>query len=152
MTDPLHVSGVRFTAGSVRDRCREEVDRISSRLVLEHEVNHAAEKLRDERLRGPEMLIPGASGCSMNRHTPLVEPRSSPEAHTPILLSDNEAAALLGISARHLRSLHSQGRLGPLPIRLGRRRLWPLAELREWVIGGAPSRALWQHARGGGGS
>jgi predicted DNA-binding transcriptional regulator AlpA len=40
-----------------------------------------------------------------------------------LLLSAQDAAKLLGIGRSHFYGLHSSGRLGPLPVKLGRRAL-----------------------------
>ena len=61
----------------------------------------------------------------------------------PLLVDAKEAGRLLGISPRHLAGMHSSGRLGPLPIALGRRRLWRTAELADWVDAGCPPRWEW---------
>jgi excisionase family DNA binding protein len=60
-----------------------------------------------------------------------------------LLVDVKEAAKALGISARHLAGLHSSGRLGPLPMKLGRRRLWRFDELKSWVEAGCPQREKW---------
>jgi predicted DNA-binding transcriptional regulator AlpA len=60
----------------------------------------------------------------------------------PLLVDAKAAAKLLGISPRHLLGMHSSGRL-PLPVRLGRRRLWRVAELTAWVAADCPVREKW---------
>jgi excisionase family DNA binding protein len=62
----------------------------------------------------------------------------------PLLLSATEAAALLGISRSLFCGLHSSGRLGPLPVRLGRRSLWRRDELQKWIASACPPRQQWQ--------
>ena len=58
-----------------------------------------------------------------------------------LLLSAVEAAALCGVK----KSLWwSSGRLGPLPVKLGRRTLWRKDELSAWVQAGCPARDKWQ--------
>ncbi len=67
--------------------------------------------------------------------------------HSPcaaLLLAADEAAALLGIGRSHFYGLHSSGRLGPLPVRLGKRSLWRRDELESWVAGHCPPRQQWQ--------
>ncbi|MBA7677129.1 hypothetical protein ES703_85377 [subsurface metagenome] len=61
-----------------------------------------------------------------------------------LLLSASDAAALLGIGSSHFWGLHSSGRLGPLPIKLGRRTLWSRRDLEKWIDAGCPSRKQWQ--------
>lgn len=60
-----------------------------------------------------------------------------------LALSARELSSLLGISERHLWTLHSSGRLGPQPIYLGRVTRWPAAEVSRWIALGAPSREEW---------
>ncbi len=64
-----------------------------------------------------------------------------------LALSARELSHLLGISERHLWTLHSSGRLGPQPIYLGRATRWPAAEVSRWIALGAPSRDEWQAMR-----
>ena len=60
-----------------------------------------------------------------------------------LLLSAEDAAALLGIGRTLLYSMHSSGRLGPLPVKLGRRALWNRREIVAWVAAGCPAREQW---------
>lgn len=60
-----------------------------------------------------------------------------------LLLSAENSAELLGIGRTLFYSMHSSGRLGPLPIRLGRRVLWERRELEAWVEAGCPKRDRW---------
>ena len=62
----------------------------------------------------------------------------------PLLLSAKEAAKLLGICPNHFYTIHNSGRLGPLPVRLGRRVLWSLKELEAWIADDCPARRQWQ--------
>ncbi len=64
----------------------------------------------------------------------------------PLLVPDIELARLLEVSPRHLWNLDRDGKLGPLPLYLGRSRRWNLQEVREWIAAGAPDRVTW-HAR-----
>jgi predicted DNA-binding transcriptional regulator AlpA len=61
----------------------------------------------------------------------------------PLLLSAEETAALLGICERFLCQMHNSGELGPLPIGLGRRKLWSRFELEAWVQARCPRREVW---------
>lgn len=65
-----------------------------------------------------------------------------------LLLSAEGAAKLLNIGRAHFYGLHSNGRLGPLPVRLGRRVLWRRQELTDWVNAGCPQRHDWQRRNG----
>ena len=64
-----------------------------------------------------------------------------------LLLSAEDAAALLGIGRSLFYSMHSSGRLGPLPVKLGRRALWNRRELEAWVEAGCPARLQWQNRK-----
>ena len=65
------------------------------------------------------------------------------ELTTKLLLSAVDAAKLISVGRSHFYALHSSGRLGPMPIRLGRRILWNRNELESWVEAGCPARAQW---------
>ena len=60
-----------------------------------------------------------------------------------LLLSADKAARLLGIGRSQFYLLNSNGGLGPLPVRLGRRNLWRRLELQAWVAKGCPAREQW---------
>lgn len=69
----------------------------------------------------------------------------------PVLLTDARgAAAALCLSRSAFYSLDAQGAV-PEALALGlgarRRRLWSVAELREWVRAGAPPRHEWARIR-----
>ena len=61
----------------------------------------------------------------------------------PLLMVAEDAARLLSVGKTHLYAMHNSGRLGPCPIRLGRKTLWSREELQEWVRHGCPSREKW---------
>ena len=56
----------------------------------------------------------------------------------PLLVSHNEAARLLGIGRTTFYQLCSSGRIGPMALKFGRRSLFRLDELREWVAADCP--------------
>ena len=58
------------------------------------------------------------------------------------LMGVNDVADFLGVSARQVWNLRSQGLL-PEPVRLGRSSRWRRAELVAWVDAGCPSRTEW---------
>lgn len=61
-----------------------------------------------------------------------------------ILLVDAAGAAKrLSISRAHFLAQHSSGKIGPLPVKLGRRTLWGVEALRAWVNAGCPDRETW---------
>jgi len=72
--------------------------------------------------------------------TPLPKP-------PPLLVAASEAARLCGVSRASWWSLHSAAKV-PFPIRLGRRTLWRVAELAEWVEAGCPPRHVWEERKG----
>jgi excisionase family DNA binding protein len=57
---------------------------------------------------------------------------------TPVLLSADEVAAMLGVSERTLWRLLSAGKL-PQPVRFGRSTRWRAAEVAEWIDRGCPT-------------
>lgn len=68
-------------------------------------------------------------------------------AEVPLLLSAKQAAAAIGVGKSFFYCLHSSGRLGPLPVHLGRRTLWNRQELESWVQQGCPARDKWQELK-----
>jgi predicted DNA-binding transcriptional regulator AlpA len=56
------------------------------------------------------------------------------------------AARMCGVSRAMWWKLHSSGRC-PAPIRLGRRCLWRVDELRQWLADGCPPRDRWKAER-----
>jgi len=64
----------------------------------------------------------------------------------PLLLPAREAAKLLNISLAFFYSLHNTGKV-PLPRKLGRRTLWSVQELKDWIAAACPGRAEWQRQR-----
>jgi len=71
-----------------------------------------------------------------------------PLASDRLALPAAEAANLVGVSERHWWSMHATGRLGPMPIALGRSKRWRVDELRAWLAAGAPPRDKWLSMRG----
>ena len=65
----------------------------------------------------------------------------------PLLVSPDEAARLLGIGKTTFYQFCSSGRIGPMAIKFGRRSLFRLDELREWVAADCPPRVKWQAIR-----
>jgi len=62
------------------------------------------------------------------------------------LLDADGVAAMLSVSARSVRAMNAADEM-PRPIRVRGRVLWAVAELREWIAGGAPTRAEWEARR-----
>jgi len=57
----------------------------------------------------------------------------------PLLIDAAGVARMLGVSRRHVHALESSGRI-PSPVRLSRSVRWRVAEIREFVAAGCPSR------------
>jgi hypothetical protein len=70
-------------------------------------------------------------------------------ALNPLTEDFAELANDLRCSRRHVEAMDRDGRLGPVPIRLGRRRVLIRSEIREWLAHGAPDRVTWLEMRGG---
>ena len=72
----------------------------------------------------------------------------TPFQHAAALLIDAvEFSQLLGIGRSTFFALVSCGRIGPEPIRLGKRRLYQRAEVEAWVAAKCPPRRLWEGHR-----
>jgi predicted DNA-binding transcriptional regulator AlpA len=65
----------------------------------------------------------------------------------PLAVDARAAARLCSVSRSLWFVMDSAGQV-PEGVRLGRRRVWPLAELRAWLAAGCPSRDRWQAIRG----
>ena len=63
-----------------------------------------------------------------------------------LLLTAAELANQLRISKTLLYELKAQGKL-PVPIRLGRRILWPRSEIEQWIHAGCPPSHKWHIIR-----
>jgi len=59
-----------------------------------------------------------------------------------IVLSDAQAAELLGSCRSHFRNLHRMGKC-PAPVKIGRSTKWREAELIDWLNAGCPPRHRW---------
>ena len=59
-----------------------------------------------------------------------------------LLIGAADVARLLSCNRATLWRWHSSGRLGPLPVRIGRPK-WRRAELESWVASGCPPRCRW---------
>lgn len=66
----------------------------------------------------------------------------------PLLLSDAQAAAMLGIGTSYFRRLIADGTIAPAPVALGKRRLHRRDLLERWVTLGLPHRTspTWKQA------
>jgi len=60
----------------------------------------------------------------------------------PLAVGAEEAAALCGVGRSLWCELDRAGRI-PLPLKLGARCVWSVAELRRWMDAGCPDRERW---------
>jgi predicted DNA-binding transcriptional regulator AlpA len=63
----------------------------------------------------------------------------------PLLVPAETAAAMLGLSRAMFYAMHADGRLGPMAVSFGRRKLWRVSELRAWTENDppCPPREVW---------
>jgi excisionase family DNA binding protein len=73
------------------------------------------------------------------------------QTNEPLLISASEAAKRLGLSTSSFYQGLSSGRIGPMGVKIGKRRLFDPEELRVWVKAGCPPRMLWMNIREKGG-
>ena len=66
-----------------------------------------------------------------------------PAALDPLLVGGKEGARLLGISPASFYRRLSAGQIGPVPLSLGGRKLFRVADLKRFVELGLPDRATW---------
>jgi len=73
--------------------------------------------------------------------------RNAIPASEKLLLSDSEAAAMVGVGVSYFRQLVRKGIVAPIPVALGKRRLHRRDLLEKWVKLGLPTRLdpAWQH-------
>jgi predicted DNA-binding transcriptional regulator AlpA len=94
--------------------------------------------------------VPGSTASEGSPRPALErEPVRGPEAarrcgSEPLLVSDREAAALLGISRAHFHRLRAAGKFGPEALKLGRCRRWDRDAIVRWVRAGCPDAATWR--------
>ena len=69
-------------------------------------------------------------------------------AMNALAVEATQAARLCGVSRATWYSLRKAGRV-PKPIRLGRRVLWRIEELREWMAAGCPPMSRWEAVKNG---
>jgi len=72
-----------------------------------------------------------------------LEKTSHPFIPEPLLLSAEQAAALLNIGPSMLYAMDKTGELGPQGVRLRARRFWTREELTLWIRAGCPRREKW---------
>lgn len=69
---------------------------------------------------------------------------------SPALLNKQQVCRLLGdISISTFERIHNTGRLGPRPVRFGKRLVrWRRDELEAWIKAGLPWREVWEERSG----
>ena len=78
------------------------------------------------------------------RNTRTLENVTKPE---PLLVDARGVGELLSLSRASVFSMHSAGKL-PAPVRpTGNDPRWRVAELRDWIGAGCPSREMWETTR-----
>ena len=82
----------------------------------------------------------GHRGISMKDDCNFTAP---PDSNERLLVSAEQAAAMLSIGRTHFYAMLNSGRIGPIARKLGRRSLFSVQELRDWVDGGMPVRQRW---------
>lgn len=78
--------------------------------------------------------------------------RDKPETHSgvePLLVGAKALARMLAISEATLWRWDASGELGPTGAKKRGRRLWAIAEVKDWVNSGMPERDEWLARRSG---
>jgi hypothetical protein len=57
----------------------------------------------------------------------------------PLLVDTTTAARMCGVCRRYWLQLDNAGKV-PAPVRFGKRKLWSVKELQDWVAQGCPAR------------
>jgi predicted DNA-binding transcriptional regulator AlpA len=70
--------------------------------------------------------------------------RASGKGLQPLLVGAKDLAPMLGISVPTLWRWDSGGLVGPAGVKICGRRLWSLAEIKEWIAVGMPDRESWR--------
>ena len=60
-----------------------------------------------------------------------------------LAVSAEQAAKMLSIGKTHFYAMLNSGKIGPMARKLGRRSLFSVQELRDWVNAGMPVRQRW---------
>ena len=65
----------------------------------------------------------------------------------PALLETPTAARFCGMGRSTFDAAERAGKIGPVPVWIGGKKLWPVEEFREWVRESCPSRVRWQEMK-----
>ena len=69
--------------------------------------------------------------------------KAPPDSDERLLVSTEKAALMLSVGRTHFYSMLNSGTIGPMAHKLGRRSLFSVQELRDWVNAGMPVRKKW---------
>lgn len=83
-----------------------------------------------------DTLPPGTLAPPVHKRRPL----------PPLAVDARGLTQLLPFGLRTIRTMDSAGKL-PMPLRVGGRVLWRVAEIRAWLAAGAPDRETWAALR-----
>lgn len=64
----------------------------------------------------------------------------------PLAVAAKQAASMCGVSTAMWWKMKNSGRC-PAPVKLGRRLLWRVEDLRQWVADGCPAPSAWKAAQ-----
>jgi predicted DNA-binding transcriptional regulator AlpA len=67
----------------------------------------------------------------------------TPIESEPLLIDADACAALCGCGRSLWYSLLAAGKIGPLSVRLGRKRMWRAEEIRAWILASCPDARTW---------
>lgn len=103
-------------------------------------MDRSMRKVGRERMLAVDVVLVGRAGSARSGDRGFG--RTGHEV-SPLLVSAADAAKLLGIASSTLYKLNACGRV-PRHVRLGRRTLWRVAKLEDWVNAGCPARERWE--------
>lgn len=138
-------------------KSKTSADRARGRTGVSHNAGGRVDESDAAELYGNGLRImnpmPADTGLATIPSSPSGEVSASrprPEARTVSALAVEalQAARLCGVSRATWYSLRKAGRI-PRPVRLGRRVLWRIDELREWMAAGCPPCSRWDAMKKG---
>ena len=98
----------------------------------------------------PMTVDTAAATDEASQHGRICASPRPPEARAvnALVVEAVQAARLCGVSRATWYSLRKAGRI-PRPVRIGRRVLWRIEELREWMAAGCPPCSRWDAMKKG---
>ena len=73
----------------------------------------------------------------------VIAPAVLPDGNERLLVGTKQAAEMLSVGRSHFYAMLSSGQIGPIAHKLGKRSLFSVKELREWINAGMPPRQKW---------